>query len=115
MTLDESKNLKEIVSKVDLTLINEQSLDREVQGMYVGDLLSMVLGKADEQFLWITVQTHVNAIAIAQMLDFSGIIFVEGLMPDDEAISKANELDLPLFSTKDDAYTLIRKLTAAGI
>ena len=48
MNLDESKNLKEIVSKVDLTLINEQSLDREVQGMYVGDLLSMVLGKADE-------------------------------------------------------------------
>ena len=30
MNLDESKNLKEIVSKVDLTLINEQSLDREV-------------------------------------------------------------------------------------
>ena len=65
MNLDESKNLKEIVSKVDLTLINEQSLDREVQGMYVGDLLSMVLGKADEQFLWITVQTLIRKLTAA--------------------------------------------------
>ena len=83
--------------------------------MYVGDLLSMVLGKADEQFLWITVQTHVNAIAVAQMLDFSGIILFEDLCLMMKQFSKVNELDLPLFSTKDDAYTLIRKLTAAGI
>ncbi len=115
MKLKNDVNLADVVFKVGLTPVNDVSFERTIQAIYSGDLLSMVMGKADEESLWITVQTHVNSIAVAEMMDFSGIVFVEGLMPDEDALKKANELSLPLFTTTDDACQLIQKLVLLGI
>lgn len=103
------------IHELEFTFVNEASLDKNVESVYIGDLLSMVMRKANEDTLWLTVQTHVNAIAVAEMLDFAAIVFVEGLSPDEDAISKANDLNIPLFVCQDDAYTLAKKLAQKGI
>ena len=103
------------IQELEFTLVNEASLDKNVENVYIGDLLSMVMRKANEDSLWLTVQTHVNAIAVAEMLDFAAIVFVEGLWPDEDAITKANDLNIPLFVSQDDAYILAKKLAQKGI
>lgn len=107
--------LTDCIEQLDVKCLNEVSLNKEVEDVYIGDLLSMVMGKGNENSLWLTVQSHVNAIAVAQMLDFCGIIFVEGQIADENALKKANELDIPLFTSLDDAYTLAKKLAKIGI
>lgn len=107
--------LLDCINQLGIECLNDVSLNHEIEGVYIGDLLSMVMGKGEENSLWLTVQSHVNAVAVAQMLDFSGIVFVEGQKADISALEKANELNIPLFTTTDDAYTLAKKLAQLGI
>ena len=71
--------------------------------------------KANENSLWLTVQAHMNTIAIAEMLDISGIIFPEGVIPNEDVMKKADELNLPLMSSQQSAYSLAKKMVSLGI
>jgi hypothetical protein len=56
-----------------------------------------------------------NTIAIAEMLDISGVIFLEGVIPNEDVIKKADELNLLLMSSQQSAYSLSKKLVSLGI
>ena len=85
-------------------------LSREVSGVYVSDLLSDVLAHAEEDDLWVTLQTHPNIVAVASMKDLSGIVLVNGRTPEDETLRKANDGDLPIMTTEMRAFQLAGKL-----
>ncbi|MEE0967098.1 MAG: hypothetical protein U0L85_08645 [Bacilli bacterium] len=87
-----------------------KSYDRAVENVYIGDLLSWVMGHIDENSIWITVQNHLNVVAIAHLHDLPAIIFVEGAFPLEETIDKANESDIPLFVYDGTAYELAVEL-----
>lgn len=55
--------------------------DREVTGGYCGDLLSWVMGRAQEGDAWLTVMGNVNAVAVAVLADVACIILTEGFPP----------------------------------
>ena len=98
--------LDELMKDLPVVALNDVKVHQDVENVYIGDLLSMVMAKAKDQSVWLTVQTHVNAIAVAQMLDLSAIVYVDDLEADDDALKKANELDIPLYKTSLDAYHL---------
>lgn len=104
-----------MLNNLTLTKLNEVEQPSQVEGVYIGDLLSHVMSHGEENFLWLTVQRHINVIAVAQLVEFSGIIFVENVLPDEDTLQKANELSLPLFSTKLTAYEMAKELMKAGI
>ena len=56
-----------------------------------------------------------NTVAIAEMLDISGIIFPEGVIPNEDVMKKADELNLPLMSSQQSAYSLAKKMVSLGI
>ncbi|NLJ58093.1 MAG: serine kinase [Tissierellia bacterium] len=87
----------------------------EVKGVYIGDLLSIVMSKAKENYVWITIQTHMNIVAVAQLLDLSCIIVVEGMEVEKDTLEKAKELGIPIFSTTESAYQLALRLSDMGI
>lgn len=93
-----------------LVHINDSPL-KEFKDIYIGDLLSCVMANIEEESLWITTQTNLNVIAIGHLHDLSGIIFVEGMKPDEATISKANECEIALYTYPDDAYHLALKLS----
>lgn len=107
--------LKELMSHLPLQIINEVSLDQEVRGVYIGDLLSFVIANGQEQCIWLTVQRHVNTIAVAQLVGFSAVIFVENIDPEPDTLVKANEHNIPLLKTSLTAYDLAKLLVAAGL
>ena len=51
--------VQDIVSQLNLTVCSgQEGLQREVKGGYTSDLLSDVMGHAQEGDVWVTLQTH---------------------------------------------------------
>ena len=85
-------------------------LSREVSGVYVSDLLSDVLAHASEGNLWLTLQSHPNIVAVAEMKDLSGIVLVNGRTPEDETLQKANEEAIPILTSELPTFELAGRL-----
>ncbi|MEA3505545.1 MAG: DRTGG domain-containing protein [Bacteroidota bacterium] len=103
--------VQEIIKKLDLKVISgEKGLNKEISGGYVCDLLSDVMGSADEGQVWITLQTHKNIMAIASLKDIAAVILVKGLNPDDNTIEQSNSENIPILSTKLQAFEISGKL-----
>ena len=98
-----------------LTQVNDVDLDREIDDVYIGDLLSDVMSNADEGTLWLTVQAHVNVVAVAHLNDFVGVIFVQNRYPDQETIARATEYHIPLFVSQLNSYQLTKQLVSLGL
>ncbi len=108
--------VQEIVNELNLEVITcNQLLDREVSDGCVGDLLSVVMGKATKDCVWVTVQSHINIIAVGMLVEVSCIIVSEGFSIDNDAISKAQEEDVILLSSKESNYKIAAKLSALDI
>ena len=78
--------------------------DREVKGVYIGDLLSWVMGRADEGNAWITIMSNSNVAAVATLADVSCVIMAEGVMPDEDMLRTANSKGVNILSTDLSAY-----------
>ena len=99
--------VKELVEKLNLKVLSgEKGLDREIDGCYISDLLSEVMGNAIEGNIWITLQTHKNVMAVASLKEMSCIILVKNLMPNDETIEQSNDEDLPILQTNLPTYEI---------
>ena len=83
---------------------------KEVTGGYASDLLSDVMGHAQEGQLWITLQTHKNITGIASLKDLAGIIVVKGFEPDADTIETANEEGIAIFGTDLQTFELCGRL-----
>ena len=87
-----------------------EGLNREVKGGYVSDLLSDVMGNADEGKVWITLQTHKNIMAIASLKDLAAIILVSDNKPEDDTIAQSNEEGIPILGTTLSCFDITGKI-----
>lgn len=105
----------ELANEIGLEPLIETSKEIKIEGVYIGDLLSIVMSKAKENYIWITIQTHINIMAVAELLDIGCIIIVENMEIEEDALEKAKELDIPIFKTHESAYQVACKLNNMGI
>ena len=103
--------VKEVAEKLGLKIL-ASGKDQEVLGGYVSDLLSDVIANAEEGWLWITVQRHMNVVAVAQLKKLAGIILSRGIEPEVAVIAKAEQEGVFVFSTATDSFTIAGKLYA---
>lgn len=89
--------------------------DREIACGYTCDLLSHVMGRGQADMAWITVQAHMNVIAVAALLDFACVIIPESLPVEAPIIAKAKDEDIILLSSDRTAYELVRLLAENGV
>lgn len=105
-------NLRELVKRLNLKVFScENLLEREFEGVYVCDLLSDVLGNAKPNQIWITLQTHKNIVAIAQLKQLSAVILVKGLEPNENTVKKAEEEKIILLGSEKETFDLVGELT----
>lgn len=108
--------IKEIIEKFGLKIFNEVfEPDREVSGGYTGDLLSDVIANSKKDNIWITMQTHINIIAVASLKELTAIIIVMGREVDKDAVEKANEEKITVLGTDLTAYRMSGKIFESGI
>ncbi len=90
-------------------------LGNHVTGGYASDLLSDVIAHGREGDLWITLQTHVNIVAVASMKELAGIVLVSGREPDEDTLQKAEMEQIPIVVSGLPAYELIGRLYNLGV
>lgn len=96
-------------------LCGESFLDRKVEGGFVGDLLSVVMGKAEENNVWVTIQGHINIVAVATLINVACIIVSEGYDANEDTLLKATEEEIPILSTTKSSFEIVRELVQLGI
>ncbi|MBE6727223.1 MAG: AraC family transcriptional regulator [Ruminococcaceae bacterium] len=78
--------------------------EREINGVYIGDLLSWVMGNAQADNAWITIMSNINVVAVASLIDVSCVILAEGVSLDDEVKAAAQNKGINVVSTTASAY-----------
>lgn len=81
--------VNEIITSCDLKVLSLPSPGREVSGCYIGDLLSWVMGRANEDNVWITIMSNINTVAVASLSDVSLVILAEGVTLEDDVLAAA--------------------------
>lgn len=101
--------VKDLVNLGEFQAITLPDGDREIDGVYIGDLLSWVMGKAQTGNAWVTIMSNINILAVASLSDTSCIILAEGVKVDDEVIKTAMDKEINILTTEMDIYnTAIR-------
>ena len=95
----------QLAEKLNLKKLTEGS-EKEISSCYISDLLSQVMGSCGAGDVWITVQTSINTIAVAQMIDASCVLIAENLPMAENVLEKACEEDVTVFSSEKTAYNL---------
>ncbi len=91
------------------------SLDKQASGGYASDLLSDVMANSKKDNVWITLQIHQNVVGVASLNELAGIIIVNGREPEEEALKKAEEENIPIMLTKLPAFEIVGRLYKLGI
>lgn len=110
-------NLSDAVRELGLVCLTpelEQSAV-EVRGGYVSDLLSDVLGNAPHGGVLVTVQVHLNVIAVAVHAEQAAVIFAMNRIPEESVIQRAIEERILLYATKSPAFEVVGRLYALGL
>lgn len=87
--------------------------EREINGVYIGDLLSWVMGKAESGNVWITIMSNMNIMAVASLTDVSAILLTENVEPDADALKTAEAKGINILSTPLSSYEAAAKIAGA--
>jgi len=96
---------REFAEKIGFTVLTGDSgQDRDIKGVYVGDLLSRVMSNALQGFIWITIHTHMNILAVATLNELPLIIIPENVTVPEQVVVKAINENIMILSTECSAY-----------
>jgi predicted transcriptional regulator len=109
-------NVTEAVLRIEGTLVaGGAATERDIQGGYASDLLSDVMGNSREGDIWITMQKHVNTVAVAQLNNLAAIVLVNGRNPDPDTVTRADEIGIPIITTPLQAFDVAGILFGQGV
>ena len=111
-------NLREIAHKIrleDLTAELASEAEANVSRAHASDLLSDVLANAPAGGVLLTIQVHMNVVAVALHAGLKAVIFCSGMKPPTDVRARALTEKILLFSTADSTFDAAGKLYALGL
>ena len=106
--------VSELAEKTGLNSLNEYK-DKEVEGVYISDMVSDIITGAKANGILITLQTHKSLIAAANLVDVAAIVFVRGKRPAEDVVELANKAGIGIFVTDMDTWSFAMKLNDVGV
>jgi len=88
----------------------KQGLQNNVTGGYVSDLLSDVMANSKKDDIWITLQTHLNIVAVASLRTLAGIIIVGNRHVNEDTITRAETEKVTIMTTPMPAFEVAGKI-----
>jgi predicted transcriptional regulator len=110
--------LNQVAAALNLHPLTPELTDREqveISRAHVSDLLSDVLANAPAGGMLLTIQVHLNVIAVALHAMQEAVIFTSGMVPEEAVIARAIEENMPLFATEESTFDAAGKLYALGV
>ncbi|MBM3286635.1 MAG: serine kinase [Candidatus Eisenbacteria bacterium] len=105
--------VSEIVAMTDIRPINEYR-DRDVDQVYISDMVSDIITGAKANSVLITLQTHKSLVAAANLVNVAMVVIVRGRKPTEDVIELANRAGIGLFTYDLDTWAFAKKLTELG-
>ena len=108
--------VSDLIALVDAKNLTEQvSMDREILCGYTCDLLSWVMAHGEEGMAWVTVQTHLNVVAVAALADMACVILPEGIAMEQDVLEKANSEGMCVLTSPLTAYEICGRMAQKGV
>jgi len=73
--------------------------NNDITNLFVSDLMSHVMGNAEQGNLLITVLNNINVIGVVSLLELSGVVFTHNIKISEDIIAKAKELHITIYRT----------------
>lgn len=111
-------NLQEIINHLGLEVLTTKDKDFsevEPQSGYISDLLSCVMAGANPLSVWVTLQAHINIVAVGALKEVAAIIITEGARPEEGTIQKAEEEGITLLATPQSSFFIVGSLWDLGL
>jgi len=107
--------LAEALALEEITPANGDNADADIAEGYASDLLSDVLAHAPAGGLLVTLQVHLNVIAVASHADLRAVVFASGRRPEDDIVARAVDEGISLYVTADDTFQTVGRLYELGV
>ena len=109
--------LQDVIDQLQLKVLTQTADFSKVEptGGYTSDLLSCVMAGAKKGTLWITLQAHLNIVAVAALLEMSAVIITEDAQPDPATIARANQEGITLLATDQLTFEVVGRLWDMGL
>ena len=107
--------VKELLNLLPIIGVAVPNPEREIVGVYAGDLLSWVMGRAEEGNAWPTIMTNNNVIAVATLTDVSCVIICENCEVEETLSQLAFEKGVNLLKTPLTTYQTCAALAQLGL
>lgn len=105
----------EIANALQLRPLSVCDGDREANGVYIGDLLSWVMGRAGSDNVWITIMSNINIVAVASLADVACIVLAEGVTLEENVRATAEQKGVNVYTTDQTAYEVASALASLGL
>ncbi len=96
--------VNELAAMQGFKTISLPDAEREIKGVYIGDLLSWVMGRAKADDAWITIMSNINIAAVASLADVACVILAEGVTLDSSVTETAKAKGVNILSSEKPAY-----------
>lgn len=106
--------VKELETKLGFKPLNEVT-ENQIDGAFISDMVSDVMAGAKAGNVWVTVQTHKNVIAAANLVDVPAIVIVRGKKVPEDTLQMADRVGVTIFSTDLDSFRVAVKLYEGGV
>lgn len=98
--------LSVIKERLNFKLLTDTDLSNiDIKTGLVGDLLSYILSKGSEDTIWLTIQRHINIIAVASSVEIPVIVICDNIIPEQKVIDAAADNEIILLAAEFDAFT----------
>lgn len=107
--------LKDILTLPECRVLAEGDPQRELSRVFCCDLLSIAMGKAPADGVWVTVMGNRNTLAVASLTDTACIVLAEGVSLDEGTLAKAEEEGIAVLSTDLPSFDIALVIYQAGL
>jgi len=105
---------EDLIEKVDLKPLSRFE-HRDVEGVFISDMISDVMANAKSGNLWLTVQTHKSIVPAANLVDVAAVVVTSGKEVPQETIDLASKFDIAILSSNLPTFELVGKLYQFGL
>jgi hypothetical protein len=106
--------ISEVVERTGLEALTEWD-DADVTGVYISDMVSDIITGAKGGCILVTLQTHKNLIAAANLVDVGLVVFAHDKRPPEDVVALADRAGIPLFTSAVDTWSYAVKLFELGM
>ena len=106
--------LQNILELPECRVLVKGNPDREISRVFCCDLLSIAMGKAPADGVWVTVMGNKNTLAVASLTDTACIVMAEGVSLDEGTLEKAAKEGIAVLSTELPVFDIALEIYEAG-